>query len=182
MQPKRRWKRASASSSGSTDLEPASPPSQQQLYALALKALTRRPYSVRELEDKLLQSCDDDTTVSQVIDRLKAASYLDDRKYVELFIQTCRDRKRYGRFRIAAQLKAKGLNPRLVQEVLDSNYPADDEQEPLRRALERKLRTLPPPVDEKKLARLYNHLLRCGFPGESVRRELDERFRADWEL
>ena len=181
MRPKRKWKRPSASSSGSTDPEATSRPSEEELYNLALKALTRRPYSIRELEDRLLQSCGDSRRDSHVIERLKTASYLDDRKYVELFIQSRRDRKAQGRFRISRELQAKGLDPSLVQKVLNETYPAEKERAPLRLALEKKLQTLSAPMDAKKLARLYNHLLRLGFSVDAVRRELDRRFDTNWE-
>jgi regulatory protein len=181
MRPKRKWKRPSASSSGSADPEATSQPSEQELYDLALKALTSRPYSSRELEDKLLQCGGDSTCIGQVIERLKTASYLDDRKYIELFIQSRRERKTHGRFRVARELLAKGLDPSLVQNVLDEAYPATQERAPLRLALEKKLRTLPAPMDAKKLARLYNHLLRCGFSVDAIRRELESRFDTDWQ-
>ena len=179
MRPKRKWKRPSASSSGSTDPEATSPPSEEELYNLALKALTFRPHSSRELEDKLLQCCGDSTRISHVIERLKTASYLDDRKYVELFIQSRRDRKAQGRFRISRELQAKGLDPSLVQKVLNETYPAEQERAPLRLALEKKLQTLSAPMDAKKLARLYNHLLRRGFPGGAIRQELRRRLKAE---
>ena len=116
-----------------------------------------------------------------MIERLKTASYLDDRKYVELFIQSRRDRKAQGRFRISRELQAKGLDPSLVQKVLNETYPAEQERAPLRLALEKKLQTLSAPMDAKKLARLYNHLLRLGFSVDAVRRELDRRFDTNWE-
>jgi regulatory protein len=113
------------------------------------------------------------------MERLKRAGYLDDRKYIEAFIESRRSRKSQGRFRIAAELQARGLNSQLVREVLDGIYPASDEQESLSRALDKKLRTLPHPLDAKRLARLYNHLRRCGFSSEAIRNILNERFETD---
>jgi regulatory protein len=180
MQPKRRWKRQSASSNGSDDPEASALlPSEQELYVLAVKALTRRPYPIRELKYKLSQGCSDSARVNQVIERLKDAGYLDDREYAELFIQNRRNRR--GRSRIANELQARGINSELVKEVLDQSYPESGEQELLERALDKKLRTLSAPIDAKKRAKLYNHLLRCGFPSEAIRRELDRRFKTDWE-
>jgi len=171
MLPKRKWKRPSATSSSELTSK-AAPPSSQQLYVSALKALTRRPFPIRELEQKLLQSCSDTDAVDGVIEKLKASGYLDDRKFCESFIQSRLQRKAHGRARIERELRVRGLNPRLVREELEKAYPAEAEQEPLQHALERKLRSLPPPMDAKKVSRLYNHLLRRGFPGEAIRLEL----------
>ncbi len=179
MQPKRKWKDPSAASSSGLTSKADSPPSLDQLYASALKALTRRPFTVRELERKLLQSCTDASAVNQIVTRLKAAGYLDDRRYCESFIQSRLQRKAQGRARIEQELRARGLNPKLVREELEKAYPAEAELEPLQQALERKLRSLTPPMDAKKLSRLYNHLLRRGFPGEAVRLALRRRLKME---
>jgi regulatory protein len=180
MQPKRRWKRPSVNSSDSTDREAGPQPSEEELYSLALKTLTRRPYSLRELESKLLHFCNDSLQVDLVIERLKAAGYLDDRKYLETFIETGH-RKAQGRYRITTELQAKGLSRPLVQEVLDETYPAGEEQDSLSRALEQKLRTHSGPMDAKNLAKIYNHLLRRGFSGDAIRQELEKRFKIEMD-
>ena len=178
MQPKRRWKEPSAASSREVTSKPDQP-SAEQLYLSALKALTRRPYSVCELEKKLLQSCTDTDVVNRAIERLRAAGYLDDRKFAETFIQSRLRRKAYGRARIERELRLRGLNPKLVREELEKAYPAEAELEPLQHALERKLRSLRLPMDAKTLSRLYNHLLRRGFPGEAIRLELRRRLKME---
>ena len=178
MLPKRKWKRPSAVSSSELTSK-GEQPSSQQLYVSALKALTRRAFPILELEQKLLQSCSDTDVVNGVIERLKAAGYLDDRKFCESFIQSRLQRKAQGRARIERELRARGLNPKLVSEELDKAYPAEAELQPLQKALERKLRSLPPPMDEKKLSRLYNHLLRRGFPGGAIRVELRRRLKME---
>jgi len=178
MQPKRRWKRPSAASS-SEPTSKAEQPSPEQLYASALKALARRPFPTRELEQKLLRSCIDSAAVNLVIERMKAAGFLDDQKFAENFIQSHLHHKSQGRARIERELRARGLSPKLIREELEKAYPAEAEREPLQHALERKLKSLPPPMDAKKLSRLYNHLLRRGFPGEAIRLELRRRLKME---
>ena len=178
MQPKRKWKGPSVTNSSELTSK-ANPPSSQQLYVSALKALTRRPFPIRELEQKLLQAGADTDAVNQVIERLKTAGYLDDRKFCEGFIQSRLQRKAYGRARIERELRTRGVNPKLISEELEKAYPAEAELGPLQKALERKLRSLPPPMDAKKLSRLYNHLLRRGFPGGAIRQELRRRLKAE---
>jgi regulatory protein len=179
MQPKKKWKEPSAASSSELTNKVESPPSLDQLYASALKALTRRPFTIHELERKLLQSCTNTSVVNQIIEKLTTAGYLDDRRYCESFIQSRLQRKAQGRTRIAQELRVRGLNPRLVREELEKTYPAEAEVEPLQQALERKLRSLTPPMDAKKLSKLYNHLLRRGFPGEAIRLALRRRLKME---
>jgi hypothetical protein len=78
MQPKRKWKGPSAASSSELTSK-GEPASSQQLYVSALKTLTRRPFPIRELEQKLLQSCPDAEAVNQVVEvppRLARVAYL----------------------------------------------------------------------------------------------------------
>ena len=180
MQPKRKWKGPLVTSSSELTSK-TEQSSSQQLYVSALKALTRRPFPIRELEQKLLQSCPDAETVNQIIERLKSTGYLDDRKFCESYIQSRLQRKAYGRARIERELRTRGLNPKLVSEELEKAYPAEAELGPLQSALERKLRSLPPPMDAKKLSRLYNHLLRRGFPGGAIRLELRRRLKIEMD-
>lgn len=179
MLPKRRWKDPSAVSSNAPTDNAKQAPSPEQLYASALKALTRRPFPTLELKQRLLRSCTDTAAVNYVIEKLNAAGYLDDRKFAETFIQSRLRNKAHGRARIERELRARGLNPKLVREELEKIYPVEAEREPLLQALERKLRSLHPPMDAKKLSRLYNHLLRRGFPGEAIRLELRRRLKME---
>ena len=177
MRPKKRWKKTLPSSNASTAEEGSNPPPpDQKLYALALKALSRRPYSTTELEKKLLDYSGDASLLPAILQRLTDNGYLNDRTYIEVFAHSRRDRKLQGRSRIEIELRGKGLNPKLIREVLDKAYSQEDDSELLKLALEKKLRSLSAPIDAKKIARLYNYLLRHGFQAEAVYRELYGRF------
>ncbi len=166
---------------GSINEDGAQSSPHQRLYAFALKALTRRNFATCELEKKLLESSDDPSLVPAIIERLKVSGYLNDRRTIEIFVQSQRNQKSRGRTRIEYELRKKGLSLGLIREVMDEVYPAKDENEPLIRALEKKLKTLSPPFDAKKLARLYNHLFARGFQSEAIHHELRKRFHSDFE-
>jgi regulatory protein len=178
MRPRKRWKKElSPSSNASTSEEGLNPPlSDQKLYALALKALSRRPYSTAELEKKLLDYSGDASALPVILRRLTANGYLNDKAYIEAFAHSRRGRKFQGRSRIENELRGKGLDPKLIREVLDKAYSESDDSELLKRALEKKLRSLSAPISAKKIARLYNYLFRQGFQAEAIYRELHERF------
>ena len=181
MPPKKKWKEPSLqSSSEATDNTQQLSP--EELYAKALKVLARRAFPTRELEQKLQHACSDSPTVERVIERLKSSGYLDDRKFAEAFIQSRLRHKAQGRARIERDLRSRGLNPRLIREELEKAYPAEAEAEPLQNALERRLRSLVPPMDAKKVSRLYNHLLRRGFSGEAIRQELRRRLKMELDI
>jgi regulatory protein len=178
MRPKKRWKRELIpSSNASTSEEGLNPPlPDQKLYALALKALSRRPYSTAELKKKLLDYSGDASALPVILQRLTDNGYLNDQAYIEVFAHSRRDRKLRGRSRIENELRGKGLNSELIQQVLDKAYSEADDSELLKRALEKKLSSLSAPISAKKIARLYNYLFRQGFQAEAIYRELHERF------
>jgi regulatory protein len=111
------------------------------------------------------------------LDQLTSHGYLDDRQFIEGYIHSRREYKHYGRHRIELELRLKGLDPALVTEMLEHLYSPDEDQLELRRTLEKKLLGLSPPMDAKKVAKLYNYLLRQGFSREATYREIRRRFK-----
>jgi regulatory protein len=182
MQPKKKWNTELPSSRDSTAEAEADPSGfEQELYILALKALNRKPYPSIELEKKLLDRSSNRDLVSSVLRRLTANGYLDDRKYIEVFALSRRDRKLQGRSRIENELRAKGLDPDLIKEILEEIYPRAADRDLLALALDKRLKNLTLPMDAKKIARLYNYLFRHGFPAEDIHREISKRFKNDLE-
>jgi len=177
MPPKKRWKRQSINSNGSTN-EPNSLrlPSQEALLEFAVKRLARRPHTIAELKAQLLNRSEDGTIVDTIIQRLIHLGYLNDRKFAEFFAQSSVESKLHGRLRIERELVTHGVDTELVRQVLEEQFPRSKEADQLSRALERKLATLSPPLDAKKLSRLYNHLVRQGFAEDAVEIAMEKRF------
>lgn len=148
----------------------------ESLFQWALRALGRKVHSTRELEVKLLARTDDASAVAGVLGRLKARGYLNDRQCIETLAAVRLRRGDSGRSRLEREMAARGLARDLVNQVLDEMFPPEVERDHMRRSLERRLETLTRPLDEKRVARLYNYLLARGFPPEAVRREFRKRF------
>ncbi len=184
MLPKNQWRKRSTHSKDSISEESQPRPNAAEaLFQWALKALSRKSFSTREIEAKLLARADDSSEVDSVLHRLAACGYLDDRKFIESFTAARLRRGPYSRSRLQRELAARGLPAELVNEVLETMVSPEDELAHLSRSLERKLQTWSGPMDEKKLARLYNFLLGQGFFQEAVRQEFRKRFHQsfDWE-
>lgn len=185
MLPKNPWRKRSIPPKDSISEESRPRPNAAEaLFQWALKALSRKPFSTREIEAKLLARADEDSSeVDNVLHRLAACGYLDDRKFIESFAAARLSRGVCSRSRLQRELVARGLPAELVDEVLETMVSPEDELAHLSRSLERKLKTWSGPMDEKKLARLYNFLLGQGFLREAVRQEFRKRFHRsfDWE-
>jgi regulatory protein len=143
-----------------------------QLYAAATRILTRRAHSVHEMKQALAHRSDNEELINQVIERLKREGLIDDARYARQFARQRTEVRRQGRFRIARDLRARGVPDRHIEAALQENAEEHDEAALVRQRIQRKLRSFRGEIDEKKLASLYRSLLRAGFSADIVRREV----------
>jgi len=156
---------------------------EEQFYAAALRALARRAYSVHDMRQTLERRLPGEAetgakmAVERVLLRLKGEQLLDDARYARQFANHRAESRRQGRFRIARELRARGVPDRHIEAALEETFREADEAAVIRQRIERRLRQLgargaPSRLDNRKLASLYRSLLRAGFSAEAIRAEL----------
>lgn len=145
---------------------------ENELYQFALKTLMRRAHSVHELWRVLERKCSDEGVVKRVVSRLRESRYLDDAHYAKQFAKQHAEVRKQGRFRIQRELRARGVSDAHIAAALDEALATTDEAATVRKRIERKLKSHRGPLDQRKIASLYASLLRAGFSGDVVRREL----------
>jgi regulatory protein len=143
-----------------------------ELYEAAVRALTRRAYSVHEMKQLLGRRTEDDHLLKSVMDRLKRTKMIDDERFAKQFVRQRTEIRRLGKFRIARDLRSRGVPDRHIETALEESAKETDEAAIVRQRLERKLRSFRGEIDEKKVASVYRSLLRAGFSADVVRREL----------
>ncbi len=158
--------------------------SESALYDAAIKILMRRAHSVHEMKQALERRCEDIELVKTVMARLKSAGLIDDARYAMQFARHRAESRKQGKFRIARDLRARGVPDRHIEAAIEEAAQQTDESVLVRQRIERKLRSFRGPltekkVDDKKLASLYRSLLRAGFSADAIRRELKSMTRAD---
>ena len=147
--------------------------SEEELYAAAVRGLARRSYSIYEMRAYLEQRAEDKDTVKEILDRLKRLSYLDDARYARQFVRLRAEIRKQGAFRIARDLRARGVPDRHIEAALAERSASSSENEVVREKLARRLKLLRGPLDERRRASLYRSLLRAGFSPDTIRRELN---------
>lgn len=150
-----------------------------ELYDAAVRALMRRAYSVYEMKQMLGRRTEDDKLLSNVMDRLKRAKMIDDERFAKQFARQRTDIRRQGKFRIARDLRARGVPDRHIEAALAEAANETDESTIVRQRLERKLRSFRGEINANKMASMYRSLLRAGFSADVVRRELKAITRED---
>jgi len=153
--------------------------SESALHDAAVKILMRRAHSVHEMTQALERRCENQSLIKKVMMRLKSAGLIDDARYASLFVQHRTESRKQGKFRIARDLRARGVPDRHIEAALEETAQQIDEVALVRQHIERKLRSFRGDVVDKKLGSLYRSLLRAGFPADVVRRELKSITRED---
>jgi regulatory protein len=152
--------------------KPCQVETETELYEAAVRALMRRAYSVYEMKQLLGRRTEDDKLLRTVMDRLKRAKMIDDERFAKQFARQRTEIRRQGKFRIARDLRARGVPDRHIEAALAESAKETDESTVVRQRLERKLRSFRGEITENKIASMYRSLLRAGFSADVVRREL----------
>jgi len=143
-----------------------------QVYDAALRILMRRSHSIHEMKQALARQCEDEKLVKTVVDRLKRENLLDDARYAKQFTRLRTESRNHGQFRIARDLRARGIPDRHIDTAIKEVSGSTDTSALIRQRIERKLRLFRGEIDEKKRASLYRSLIGAGFPADLIRKEL----------
>src|SRR5258708_3641353 len=145
---------------------------EQELYDVALRALTRRAHSVQEMKQKLARRTDNELLVRVVMARLKENGQLDDERYAKQFTRNRTESRKQGKFRIARDLRFRGVSDKLITPALEESAEHTDAAAMVRQRIQRKLKSFRGEVSPNKIASIYGSLLRAGFPSDLIRKEL----------
>ena len=146
--------------------------SESELYDAAIKLLMRRAHSVSEMKKALARRCNDEKMVQSVLSRLKQQKLVDDARYARQFTRYRMDTRKQGQFRIARDLRARGVPDSHIESALKDAAEDANPTALIRQRIERKLRLYRGEIDQRKLASLYRSLMAAGFPADLVRKEL----------
>ena len=150
-----------------------------QLHDAAIKILMRRAHSISEMKKALGRRCGDEKLVKSIVERLKRENLLDDTRYAKQFVRHRTEYRKQGEYRIARDLRARGVPDRHIEIALKESATSSDPGAMVRQRIERKLRLFRGEIDQKKIASLYRSLLGAGFSSDVIRRELRRVTHAD---
>jgi len=159
--------------------EPRKLCSEPDLYASAIRALMRRAHSVYEMRQALERRAEDKSAARKVLDRLREQKLLDDARYARQFVRYHMEIRRQGKFRIARDLRVRGIADRDIDAAFEEAFQQNDESAIVRKRIVNKLKMFRGEMDDRKMASLYRSLLRAGFSAEVIRRELRAATKAD---
>jgi regulatory protein len=103
----------------------------------ALRLLEFRSHSEKELTDKLKRAGSLDEDIEKTLDFCREYGFVNDALYAKRKAQDLQNLKKYGKHRIKAELKQKGIDAELIELALEELD--DDEEDKLYPLVEKKL-------------------------------------------
>ena len=116
------------------------PQSGDEWFNRAVRYLARFDRTAAQVERFLTSKGASSTQIKQVVSRLSALRYLDDRAYAIRWVETSMARRPIGREGLKSELLTKGLSEALAEEVVGDALQDVDEETLARRALQRQRR------------------------------------------
>ena len=130
--------------------------------------LARRELTVEGVRSRLREREYPDAEISSAIDRLLETGALDDARVARAYARTAATVKGRGRLRVLRELQAMGVARHTAAEAVGEVFGEVDERAMIAKAIQKKLRGRPKPRDQGERARLYQFLMRQGFPPAAV--------------
>ncbi len=146
----------------------------RKAYERALYLLDIRDYSYTEMFEKLNSNYDDDICY-QTLEKLVRLNMIDDRRYAENLARKLVEVKKYGYHKAVFEMKRKGIDRELCEEMLSAYSDTQDER--LLELISRKYsRYLDNCDDTKAITKVKNALVRQGYSFDSVNRCIEAYF------
>ncbi len=139
----------------------------------ALEILSRRPYSRRELKEKLLRRGTDEQSAEECIQWLSERGFLDDEEYAGAVARHYAA-KGYGAGRVKTELRRRGIARELSDETLAA---LPENTEKIDAYIARRLRD---PSDRDSVRKISAALFRRGYSWDEIRAAL-RRFDTETE-
>lgn len=145
------------------------------LYEYAVGALGRKMRTVAELKRLMRERVKHQEEIGQllvevVIAKLKEQKYLNDTNYAESYSRFRKENEKFGRMRVAQDLKIKGVHADIIDKTVGAAYQDVNEEQLAREYLQRK--RIKKPVTQRDAAKVFRNLTRAGFGSRVVFRIL----------
>lgn len=153
--------------------KPRPPLDTPALLDYAVKSLSSKMKSERDLRRKLAERTDEPRTVDAVIARLKDLGYLSDERFAADYTRLRQENDKFGRRRVQQGLMQKGIPQPLAAKALGEAYDDLDEAALCRAYAERKRLQPPDPAADRETrqkheAKIIRRLLSAGFSTKAV--------------
>jgi regulatory protein len=139
------------------------------LWEYALRVVGHRAYSAAELRRKLSGRAESPADLIAVMEKLREYSFVDDRKFSDIFAASRLQNNGFGRIRVLHDLRVKQVTPTIAEAAVAKVFQGTDEDILIQQFLGRKYRNVDLKTflqEEKNLASAYRRLRVAGFSSQ----------------
>ena len=152
-------------------------PRSPSAYQVALRLLARRELSTAQLRARLTRSELRPSEIDAAVEQLTRERAVDDARTALAYARRAAEVKLRGRSRTRREIEALGIAPPTARRAVAAVFDEVDEDSILERAIAKRLHG--PIRDRAQFRRLYQALLRQGFPADRVAAVLVARVGGD---
>lgn len=157
----------------------------EHLYSLALKFLSRRPRSEREMRDFLskknkgVHKYQNSDITDLIIAKLKEQNFINDFEFAQWWFEQREKFRPKGRKVIVFELKQKGISDEILRklETVNKESAREKEKQLISELLEKQIKKYSNSTHDKVRIKLFNYLARRGFNFDLINTCIDEIFR-----
>lgn len=131
----------------------------------ALEIIARRVHSEKEVRDKLRKKNFRGDLIDKSIENLKKMGYIDDEAFARAWIESRLLQKPRGRILIKRELLGKGVNPEVVESILELVYNKDRERVELKRLYKERKKI----IGKTNKDKIIRYLISRGFLWEDIK-------------
>lgn len=144
-------------------------------YRAAVRILTKRAKSSGELRRKLREYAYETEAIEWAVGRLLELGVLNDEEYARMVVRSQLSRKPAGRRLLAGKLREKGIEPSIIDRVLEEQLAERDALEDARKLARQAARSISDRHEsEVRKRRITGRLARRGFDFDVIREVVDE--------
>ena len=137
--------------------------------AVALDLLARKPWTRRDLAQRLRRRGAPAEVAEAVVSDLEGRGYVDDRAFAVAWADSRARGRSFGRQRLREELRARGVARPLVEAAVERAFQDTSELSRAQVAAVKRLAILRRRAPDQAARRLHDYLRRRGYPGDVVR-------------
>ena len=133
----------------------------------AFRLLKYRPRSEHELRQRLKRRGFSDSIITETLIFLKDKGLVDDLEFARIWVES-RIKKPLGIHRLKQELRIKGIDKNLIEQVIERIGSRYNEEETIGNLIQRRMERLRHIEPAKTKRRIFLYLLRRGFSSERI--------------
>jgi len=141
----------------------------EKFYNKALKFLSYRPRSEKEIRDKLSGKKASEEIINKIISRLKKNNFLNDEEFAKWWIEQRTTFKPRSVRLIKIELKQKGIGQELIEERIDHLSSAIDDLGSAKKIIEKRLPRYKNLSRDEKFQKIARFLSSKGFSYDTIK-------------